>query len=472
MLPTPMDALLRRRLALQALGGLLAAAWAAHAGLTLALAAVEGVATALLVLPSLAALALAAGALARPVRVASPRSAVGAILLGTLALLLSVALLGSALDDASEVGRIDVMPAAEEVYGHALAFGATALFGLLGILQGWRREPTLGHRTVLAALALGTGLTVAGSLAWANAWRLDGHVDPPANATAASFGPPGLDVELPGCGTLPSLGSSAQLRMTGRGTLDGKRVAESTLFGVRDGLDESWTVDWWPVEGAPTGLGAGWTEYARIGDEAWLRSGTPGDDRSPAAPWRTVSPDPFGLAGPGMLTVDGPVLGLLAGEGAHGPPAGAQPPAEGGEVEERAGIGREPGPGAPGREGTVALIVEDRGTEVLGGAAARHCASLVGGTAALDAFVVLRWMLADEEAVAQGRLSEWRGELDWWVFGDGALGRATVRVGGRGGDAWPEVGPRGLLEAEVVALDRGAPASVEPPAGALESAAR
>jgi hypothetical protein len=78
-------------------------------------------------------------------------------------------------------------------------------------------------------------------------------------------------------------------------------------------------------------------------------------------------------------------------------------------------------------------------------------------------------------------LPAWRGELDWWVFGDGQLGRAAIEVSGLRSDAWAAPSAlEGMLHADLDVTDRTRPVDVSAPtrpAGepaqddALESAA-
>jgi hypothetical protein len=63
--------------------------------------------------------------------------------------------------------------------------------------------------------------------------------------------------------------------------------------------------------------------------------------------------------------------------------------------------------------------------------------------------------LANGSAVPDKALSRWRGEMDWWVFGDGELGMASVEISGsRGQTDWDSDGVRAVLEARLEAVDR------------------
>ncbi|WP_410965293.1 hypothetical protein, partial [Salmonella sp. SAL4435] len=76
----------------------------------------------------------------------------------------------------------------------------------------------------------------------------------------------------------------------------------------------------------------------------------------------------------------------------------------------------------------------------------------VDGPTALAAFLPLRWLLDDGLAGGATDVGRWRGEMDWWVFGDGELGRARVEVSGSRADTgWRASGVRATLEAELEA---------------------
>lgn len=90
------------------------------------------------------------------------------------------------------------------------------------------------------------------------------------------------------------------------------------------------------------------------------------------------------------------------------------------------------------------IAAEDRGVSVVEGARARHCRVAIDGPTFADAFPEVGWFLAPGSD-----LSTWRGELDYWVFLDGQLGRLSGSVGGAAVDA----GLRGIRAELAVALD-------------------
>ncbi len=95
--------------------------------------------------------------------------------------------------------------------------------------------------------------------------------------------------------------------------------------------------------------------------------------------------------------------------------------------------------------------------ELVEGARARHCRTAVDGPTALDTFLPLRWLAGGQLLTVTHPLTEWRGTLDWWVFGDGQLGQASVIINGYPGEAWADVGHPGLDvgEADGARPDRG-----------------
>jgi hypothetical protein len=254
------------------------------------------------------------------------------------------------------------------------------------------------------------------------------------------FGPVSVGLVPPDCDVPPQLGPNAAVTILARSSLDDEPRGSARLSGQRRGRDEAWSGDW----SGPDGDGQ--VSYLRLGEQAWLREGDAQGGSDAGEGWRPVRPDTFGLGGEHALTQDGPPFAIVA------VPRGQ-------------------------------IVAEDLGLEVLEGATARHCRTFMDGPTALNTFLPLRWLLHGGQGPADGQVGRWRGEMDWWVFTDGELGRARVEVSGSRADTdWDATGVRAALEADLDAVDRDrAPEIVAPdvpasrplvtPAAALQSAA-
>ena len=102
---------------------------------------------------------------------------------------------------------------------------------------------------------------------------------------------------------------------------------------------------------------------------------------------------------------------------------------------------------------------EDLGLEYVEGARARHCRIAIDGPAFLAAFPQARWLApaAGSSPTASGAdadLHRWRGDLDFWVFGDRQVGQVQAAVNGEA-HALGRDGLQGTFRATLVATDRG-----------------
>jgi hypothetical protein len=99
---------------------------------------------------------------------------------------------------------------------------------------------------------------------------------------------------------------------------------------------------------------------------------------------------------------------------------------------------------------------EDRGLEFVEGARARRCRVAIDGDTFSAAFPEVAWLLSDAS------MKTWRGELDYWVFGDGQVGMVTGSING---DAQLIVkhGIQATIYVQLTATDRGQPVAISPP---------
>ncbi|HEY4752989.1 MAG TPA: hypothetical protein VIH37_06860, partial [Candidatus Limnocylindrales bacterium] len=90
------------------------------------------------------------------------------------------------------------------------------------------------------------------------------------------------------------------------------------------------------------------------------------------------------------------------------------------------------------------------------GARARHCRVAIDGPTLRKAIPEVGLLLGDAD------LSRWRGMLDFWIFADGQLGQADgVATGPALGLADDALSAD--LHFRLIAVDRGAPITVQPP---------
>ncbi len=101
------------------------------------------------------------------------------------------------------------------------------------------------------------------------------------------------------------------------------------------------------------------------------------------------------------------------------------------------------------------VAVDDLGTDLVDGRAARHCQFVVDGRSAVEGFPALRWLVgADEHSADPGAgLEAWRGTLDYWLVTTWEqriqsvdVVVATVSVDGQP-PSWPFPGLRASLKA-------------------------
>jgi hypothetical protein len=298
-----------------------------------------------------------------------------------------------------------------------LAVFTMALFSLIGFVHDRRAEPVFESRATILSIALAVAVTALIAAAFVLVVLINDEGLRASQPPRSRYGPTDADLVPPFCDEPISLGRYAQVTIRADSNLDDEVRGRAVLSGQRRGIDESWSGSW----SGPDGTGR--TAYLRIGNQAWLNDAT-GDQSAPRSAWQETGPDPFGSSGPDRLTMDGPPLAWVD------VPRGS-------------------------------IVAEDLGLEVLDGARARHCRTFMDGPTALTRFLPLRWLLRDDSGHDEADIRRWRGEMDWWVFGDGELGRAVVEVSGpRADTSWDATGVRAVLRAELDAVDRDRPADL------------
>jgi hypothetical protein len=298
-------------------------------------------------------------------------------------------------------GRQTLLPSPETAYATLVALFTTCLFVGLGIAREMLGQTALRRRRLLLGTIIALALTSFSAAAFGGASLVNDLALRDRPPAASVWGPTDPTILPPECDGDLGVGSSAAVDVSASGDVDGQRLGGVVIAGRRNLQDETWHATF------ATAWGDGDFGYARIGGTGWSDQGAAGWTRLPGS----------GLAD--RETLDRAVV------------VDALPP-----------------------EARVAA--EDRGIELVGGARARHCRTAITGTVALDAFPILRWLTGGTPFESDPELGAWRGDVDWWVFGDAELGMASVTVSGQP-SGWPIAGLRGTLNARLTALDRGAP---------------
>jgi hypothetical protein len=339
------------------------------------------------------------------------RHRVALVWLWIAAILLAIPVLYGVVSTLAADDQRSLVPSAEAAYAGLLAVFAMALFSVTGFVHGRRRAAIFARRATLLAVLLALALTALIAAAFVLVVLINDDGLRASRPPRSPYGPTDPERVPPFCDDPIRLGPQAVVTIRATSSLDDTVRGEALLSGQRRGIDESWSGSWSGSDGS------GRTAYLRLGGQAWLNADTP-DAASIERQWLPTDPDPFEMSGPDRLTMDGPPLAWVD------VPRGS-------------------------------IVAEDLGLELIDGASARHCRTFMDGPTALARFLPLRWLLRDDPGQDEEDIRRWRGEMDWWVFGDGELGRAVVEVSGSRADTdWRANGVRAELRAELLALDR------------------
>jgi hypothetical protein len=335
-----------------------------------------------------------------PPLVRSDRGSAGVFWLGLLAGLLLVPSIAGVTSQVLHGGTEPLLPSLSVVYPWALALLATSLFAGLGISRQLIPEIGIGRRRLAASIAFAVVATSTIGGAFAGVSLADDAALRDKPAANSRFGPTAADLAPPECNRALVSARTGRLEFDLWADVDSRAVGTISLAGSRSGSDMSWTAQ--VVRSDLFGqYGA-----VRIGSSAWTLS--------PGSGWTIAVPS--GL--------DGQVLDLTVLAGALSPANRA--------------------------------TAENRGLEYVEGARARHCRVAVDGPTFAASFPQVVWL------VGSATLAAWRGELDFWVFGDGEVGMVSGSVNGNAQDILPH-GLQATVQVRMTATDRDAPVSISPP---------
>lgn len=388
-----------RLVELRILGAILTALWAAAAGLVLAGYRPGGPADLLAGLAVLPLAAVAAAGVAWPPLARGPRAFGAVAWLAIGAILLLVPSLAALAAQLAARGPRALLPSPEVAYPWALAALATGAFAGLGIARRWLGETALRRRRLALGLAIGAALAAGGGAPFGAVTLVNEAVLAARPPAASRFGPTDPSLPLPRCGQAVAAGATARVTATLDLVVDGRTRGRVGLEGARNGRDVRWTA--W----AATDVAAGRQGRARLGPVAWRFDGSG---------WRRTP----------LADADGHDLDLALVERALRP--------------------------------ADLAVAGTLGEAVVEGARARQCRIRLTGA-------MLRTAVpAVELLVGAADLGRWTGDLDYWVFADGQLGRADARLTGPAAGLVPDaltVTVRVRLEA----VDRGGPVTLGTP---------
>jgi hypothetical protein len=327
------------------------------------------------------------------------------VALGLATLLVLLPSIGGIWNQLQALGSQTLMPSLEAAYPWLLALIGTSLYAGFGQARrmiggiAGRRRRLRLGVAIASALTLLAG-TAFGAAAIANELALRGLDRPPV---ASRFGPTGLvaGMEPPRCDGRLVAGLSARLTAHLVGTIDGRQTGTVDLVGQRAGSEFRW------LAYVATNRELGQHGAARRGEDAWLRT--------PAAGWQRAT-----LPSVIDLTLDLQTVRQALSPGAR-------------------------------------AAAEDYGIEVIERAPARRCRVSVDGPIFRSSFPQVEWLVGDDD------LQHWRGQLDYWVFLDGALGQVAGSVNGEG-SGLEEEAIQGRVEVFLTATDRDGDLVIRAPA--------
>jgi hypothetical protein len=389
-----------RRFELRLLAGVLAVAWALFAGLVLVLYRPGGPADVAVAVVAGVPTVIALVALAWPPVARSTRAFAAIVWLGLAVALVLLPSIGGLLAQLEAGGTQTLLPSVESAYPWLVALGGTSLFAGLGFARHRGGEMGLRGRRLAFAVVVALALTaVTGSLFAVAAIGNDLALrDRPASASR--FGPTDPDLPLPACDAALVVPPTAVVTTSLDGSVDARSLGTATIAGTRSSGNVRTEVS------VATALELERRGAARIGDAALaLHSGR----------WASATP----AAVAADLALDETVL-------------------------------------ATALDRRNRATAEFHGEEFVEGARARHCRTATDGPTFRAAFPVTASLVGDAD------LHRWRGQLDYWIFADGAVGRLSGSINGDAGGL-PTSGILGTIRVQMTIVDRGRPVSIPTP---------
>jgi hypothetical protein len=395
-----------REFELRLLAVALTVLWAAGGGIVLIAYRPGGPVDLLVGVAASSPLLVSVAAIIWPPLVRSDRGSAGVFWLGLIAGLLLLPSIAAVAGQVVQGGTEPLIPSLEVLYPWAIALLATCLFAGLGISRQLVPGIGIGRRRLAAAVAFTVVASTIIGGGFAGVSLADNAALANMPAAHSKFGPTNLkpdasgEVTLPSCTGIIVASGTANLEFDLSASVDSRAVGTVNLTGSRSGSDEAWTAQ--VVRSDLFGqYGA-----ARVGSSAW--------EESPGSSWKVVAP----------TAIDGQTLDLNVLARVLSP-------------ENRA-------------------TAEDRGLEYVDGARARHCRVSVDGATFGASFPQVTWLVGNAD------LATWRGELDFWIFGDDEVGMVSGTVNGSAQEILPH-GIQATVWVKMTATDRESSITISPP---------
>jgi hypothetical protein len=343
---------------------------------------------------------IAAAGFIWPPRTHGRRAFAGMVWLGLGSLLVLVPSIADVSEQLNQRGAQTLLPSVEAAYPWALALLGTSLFAGFGVARRILGETAMRRRRLLRGIGVAAVLSTGAAGLFTSVAMANELALRDRPTPSSRFGPTTGDSEPPLCVDPLAIGPTARLQLRLEGEIDGRSIGSVDLAGNRTGLDFRW------LAYAATSRELGLHGAARLDDRAWIRE--------PFGGWRRadVAEVTFG-------TIDVRAFGAALADGS--------------------------------RE-----TAEFHGLDVIEGARARHCRLAVDGATFRAAFPQVAWLVGDAD------LTDWRGELDFWIFLDGQIGWITGSVNGGAGQIREEA-IQATIRVNLTATERGRPVTITPP---------
>ena len=389
-----------RQFELRLLAVALTVLWAAGGGVVLVAYRPGGPVDLLVGVAASLPLLVSVAAIVWPPLVRSDRGSAGIFWLGLLAGLLLIPSIASVASQVLQGGTEPLLPSLEVVYPWALALLATSLFAGFGISRQLIPEIGVGKKRLAASISFAVVATSIIGGIFASVSLADNAALGNVPAAHSKFGPTAANLTPPQCSSPLATPKTGSLSFDLSANVDGRAVGTVSVIGSRSGSDMAWTAQ--VVRSDLFGqYGA-----VRIGSSAWAMS--------PGSSWAATNP----------TAIDSQALDLTVLSGVL-------------SLENRA-------------------TAEDHGLEYVEGARARHCRAAIDGSTFAVSFPQVKWLVGDAS------LATWRGEIDFWVFGDAEVGMVSGTVNGDAQGILPH-GLQATVRVKMTVTDRGAPVTISPP---------